>query len=156
MRGRAGQRKESQWYWKRKQKWRNENWSEVGGTWRDMWDDAWTHGHKQWISWPGTPVCLHPINSNLYVSSPMFLRLLLLVCLHTHAHTHIYTRIYTLECVSLLRTLSNQTHLDSCRLLQMDDQFFYVFFFFLRFHAFSLMRDYWYTVTVISQVHACG
>lgn len=111
MRGRAGQRKESQWYWKRKQKWRNENWSEVGGTWRDMWDDAWTHGHKQWISWPGTPVCLHPINSNLYVSSPMFLRLLLLVCLHTHTHKRTHTRVFAHSNACLPRTLANQTHL---------------------------------------------
>lgn len=150
MRGRAGQRKESQWYWKRKQKWRNENWSEVGGTWRDMWDDAWTHGHKQWISWPGTPVCLHPINSNLYVSSPMFLRLLLLVCLHTHTH------VFTHSNACLLRILINQTHLDSCRFFQIDDDQLSLPVFFLRFHVFGLIGDYWYTVTVISQVHACG
>lgn len=69
-------------------------------------------------------------------------------CIHTHVFTH--------SNACLLRILINQTHRDSCRFFQIDDDQLSLPVFFLRFHVFGLIGDYWYTVTVISQVHACG
>lgn len=60
-------------------------------------------------------------------------------CIHTH------TRIYTL----VSSTNARQSNLDSCRFFQIDDDQLSTCFF-LRFHVFGLIGDYWYTVTVIS------
>lgn len=76
-------------------------------------------------------------------------------CIHTRTHT--YIRVFTHSNACLFYECSPTKRIQilvDCYRRMIN--FFMCSFFFLRFHAFNLMRDYWYTVTVISQVHACG
>lgn len=117
------------------------------GWWNVAWHvgwclDTWAQvvDFLAWNSCLLTPNQLQPLRFFPYVSSSPSSRVL------AYTHTHVFT--HSNAC--LLRILINQTHLDSCRFFQIDDDQLSLPVFFLRFHVFGLIGDYWYTVTVIS------